>query len=263
MSKLRGRRSPADRAGARRPLRLSSRRRAVLPAPSAPTAADALICGDPARALTIAQHVMTQPRMATTIAASGATPGRPPAGRLTSRRPGSARRARSPCSRARRSRGPAAIRIGTCAAIAPTPALGASVVAGPRIGARRRQRRARRRPARSAGPGPDGRPRRGRRGADGAGRQRRPPTPRPESRAAGAGPRGRRRAFDLQSRGGPRRSAARVGVAVAAACSSPRRRRAGPRTSRSRVAGPAGWRLRKRRGEPPGRESLRPRLEGP
>ena len=31
--------------------------------PSAPTAADALICGDPARALTIAQHVMVQPRM--------------------------------------------------------------------------------------------------------------------------------------------------------------------------------------------------------
>ncbi len=31
--------------------------------PSAPTASDALICGDPARALTIAQHVMVQPRM--------------------------------------------------------------------------------------------------------------------------------------------------------------------------------------------------------
>ena len=31
--------------------------------PSAPTAADALICGDPARALAIAQHVMVQPRM--------------------------------------------------------------------------------------------------------------------------------------------------------------------------------------------------------
>jgi uridine phosphorylase len=31
--------------------------------PSASTAPDALICGDPARALTIAQHVMGQPRM--------------------------------------------------------------------------------------------------------------------------------------------------------------------------------------------------------
>lgn len=31
--------------------------------PSAPTAGDALICGDPARALAIAQHVMIQPRM--------------------------------------------------------------------------------------------------------------------------------------------------------------------------------------------------------
>lgn len=31
--------------------------------PSAPTAADALICGDPARALAIAQRVMVQPRM--------------------------------------------------------------------------------------------------------------------------------------------------------------------------------------------------------
>jgi purine-nucleoside phosphorylase len=31
--------------------------------PSAPTAADALICGDPARALAIAQHVLVQPRM--------------------------------------------------------------------------------------------------------------------------------------------------------------------------------------------------------
>jgi purine-nucleoside phosphorylase len=31
--------------------------------PSAPTAPDALICGDPTRALVIAQHVMRQPRM--------------------------------------------------------------------------------------------------------------------------------------------------------------------------------------------------------
>ncbi len=31
--------------------------------PSAPTAVDAVICGDPARALAIAQHVMVQPRM--------------------------------------------------------------------------------------------------------------------------------------------------------------------------------------------------------
>ena len=31
--------------------------------PSAPTAADAIVCGDPARALVIAQHVMTQPRI--------------------------------------------------------------------------------------------------------------------------------------------------------------------------------------------------------
>lgn len=31
--------------------------------PSAPTATDALVCGDPARALAIAQHVLVQPRM--------------------------------------------------------------------------------------------------------------------------------------------------------------------------------------------------------
>ncbi len=31
--------------------------------PSAPTAADAVICGDPARALAIAQHLMVQPRI--------------------------------------------------------------------------------------------------------------------------------------------------------------------------------------------------------
>lgn len=104
--------------------------------PSAPTAADGLICGDPARALTIAQHVMVQPRMSNHNRGLwgyyGETPGGLP---ITVQATGIG--------------GPSAvavltesielglrrvIRIGTCSAPSGDPALGSAVIVETAIG---------------------------------------------------------------------------------------------------------------------------------
>jgi hypothetical protein len=99
--------------------------------PSAPTAADALICGDPARALAIAQHVMVQPRMSNHNRGLWGYHGETPSGRaLTVQATGIG--------------GPSAVvvlgeaaelgvrrfvRIGTCAAVGPVPhTIGSAVV---------------------------------------------------------------------------------------------------------------------------------------
>ncbi|MFN8114092.1 MAG: hypothetical protein U0R51_12960 [Solirubrobacterales bacterium] len=106
--------------------------------PSAPTAADALICGDPARALTIAQHVMVQPRMSNHNRGLWGYHGETASGRaLTVQATGIG--------------GPSAVvvlgeaaelgirrlvRIGTSAAIGPCPhALGSAVVVGSAVAA--------------------------------------------------------------------------------------------------------------------------------
>jgi nucleoside phosphorylase len=98
--------------------------------PSAPTAVDAVICGDPARALAIAQHVMVQPRMSNHNRGLWGYYGETPAGMpLTVQATGIG--------------GPSAvavlaeaiglgvgrvIRIGTCAGAGRTAALGSPVV---------------------------------------------------------------------------------------------------------------------------------------
>ncbi len=99
--------------------------------PSAPTAVDALICGDPARALTIAQHVMTQPRMSNHNRGLWGYHGETLEGRpLTVQATGiGAPSAVAVLAEAADLGVRRLIRIGTCAAIAPTPhALGSAVV---------------------------------------------------------------------------------------------------------------------------------------
>lgn len=98
--------------------------------PSAPTAADAILCGDPSRALTIAQAVLPQPRMSNhhrglwgywgeteggvglTVQATGI--GGPSAVTVLGELAGLGVRR--------------AIRVGTCAATGSTPPLGAALV---------------------------------------------------------------------------------------------------------------------------------------
>jgi hypothetical protein len=110
-----------------------SYRRAAVPfylRPSAPTASDALICGDPARALAIAQHVLTRPRMSNHNRGLWGYYGETARGRpLTVQATGigapsaAAVLAESAHLGVRR-----VIRIGTCAAIGGSPALGSAAV---------------------------------------------------------------------------------------------------------------------------------------
>jgi len=105
--------------------------------PSAPTASDAILCGDPSRALTIAQAVLPQPRMSNHHRGLwgywGETEG---GGELTVQATGIG--------------GPSAvtvlgelvelgvrraIRVGTCVAAGPEPALGSALVVGAAIAA--------------------------------------------------------------------------------------------------------------------------------
>lgn len=105
--------------------------------PSAPTAADAILCGDPSRALTIAQAVLPKPRMSNhhrglwgywgetesggelTVQATGI--GGPSAVTVLSELVGLGLRR--------------AIRVGTCAVTGSTPALGSSLVVSAAIAA--------------------------------------------------------------------------------------------------------------------------------
>jgi uridine phosphorylase len=101
--------------------------------PSAPTAADALICGDPARALTIAQHVMVQPRMSNHNRGLWGYYGETPSGRaLTVQATGiGGPSAVVVLGEAVELGGRRFIRIGTCAAVGPGPhELGSTVVVG-------------------------------------------------------------------------------------------------------------------------------------
>lgn len=98
--------------------------------PSAPTAPDALVCGDPARALAIAQHVMVQPRMSNHNRGLWGYHGETPAGReLTVQATGiGAPSAVAVLTEAIGLGVRRVIRIGTCAAIGGAAALGSPVV---------------------------------------------------------------------------------------------------------------------------------------
>ena len=98
--------------------------------PSAPTAADALICGDPARALTIAQHVMVQPRMSNHNRGLWGYHGATPSGlELTVQATGiGAPSAVAVLAEAAELGIRRIVRIGTCAGVGPVPqSLGATV----------------------------------------------------------------------------------------------------------------------------------------
>lgn len=104
--------------------------------PSAPTAADAILCGDPGRALAIAQRVMVQPRMSNHHHGLWGYHGETPAGReLTVQGTGIG--------------GPSAIvvldelaelgvrraiRVGTCVSAGPEPAAGAGLLVTAAVG---------------------------------------------------------------------------------------------------------------------------------
>jgi uridine phosphorylase len=104
--------------------------------PSAPTAPDAILCGDPGRALAIAQRVMVQPRMSNHHHGLWGYHGETPAGReLTVQGTGIG--------------GPSAvvvleelaelglrraIRVGTCVAAGPEPPAGAGILAATVVG---------------------------------------------------------------------------------------------------------------------------------
>ncbi len=104
--------------------------------PSAPTAADAILCGDPGRALAIAQRVMVQPRMSNHHHGLWGYHGETPAGReLTVQGTGIG--------------GPSAvvvlgelaelglrrvIRVGTCVAAGPSPPAGAGLLVTAAVG---------------------------------------------------------------------------------------------------------------------------------
>ena len=99
--------------------------------PSAPTATDALICGDPARALTIAQHVMLQPRISNHNRGLWGYYGETPAGRpLTVQATGiGAPSAAAVLSEASDLGLTRLVRVGTCAATGGDhPPLGGTVV---------------------------------------------------------------------------------------------------------------------------------------
>ena len=98
--------------------------------PSAPTAADALLCGDPARALAIAQKLLVKPRMSNHHRGLWGYHGETPAGaELTVQATGiggpSAAIVIGELAELGLRR---AIRVGTCAAPAATPPLGATLV---------------------------------------------------------------------------------------------------------------------------------------
>jgi len=98
--------------------------------PSAPTAPDALICGDPARALSIAQHVMVQPRMSNHNRGLWGYHGETPSGRaLTVQATGiGAPSAVAVLTEAIELGVRRVIRIGTCAAIGGAPPLGSTAI---------------------------------------------------------------------------------------------------------------------------------------
>ena len=99
--------------------------------PSAPTAAAALVCGDPARALAIAQHVMVQPRMSNHNRGLWGYHGEAPSGlELTVQATGiGAPSAVAVLAEAAELGIRRLVRVGTCAAVGPVPAaLGATVV---------------------------------------------------------------------------------------------------------------------------------------
>ncbi|HWO49948.1 MAG TPA: hypothetical protein VNM42_08770 [Solirubrobacterales bacterium] len=99
--------------------------------PSAPTAADALICGDPARALAIAQHVLVQPRMSNHNRGLWGYHGETPQGRpLTVQATGiGAPSAVAVLAESIELGVRRLIRIGTCSGSGDAHALGAAVVA--------------------------------------------------------------------------------------------------------------------------------------
>ena len=98
--------------------------------PSAPTAADALLCGDPARALAIAQALLVKPRMSNHNRGLWGYHGQTPSGaELTVQATGiggpSAAIVIGELAELGLRR---AIRVGTCAAPGPEPALGAKLL---------------------------------------------------------------------------------------------------------------------------------------
>jgi hypothetical protein len=97
----------------------------------APTAAHAILCGDPARALLIAQAVMTEPRMSNHHRGLWGYWGRTPEGaELTVQATGIGGPSAAVVLNELGDAGlRAAIRIGTCAAAGDAPALGEAVVA--------------------------------------------------------------------------------------------------------------------------------------
>jgi len=98
--------------------------------PSAPTAPDALICGDPARALAIAQHVLVKPRMSNHHRGLWGYHGETPDGRpLTVQATGiGAPSAAAVLAEAIDLGVERVVRIGTCAALGGSPPLGTAVV---------------------------------------------------------------------------------------------------------------------------------------
>ena len=99
--------------------------------PSAPTATDALVCGDPARALAIAQHVLVQPRMSNHNRGLWGYHGETPRGReLTVQATGiGAPSAVAVLAESIELGVRRLIRIGTCAGTGTAHAFGATVVA--------------------------------------------------------------------------------------------------------------------------------------
>lgn len=105
--------------------------------PSAPTAPDALVCGDPARALAIAQHVLAKPRMSNHNRGLWGYYGETASGRpLTVQATGiGAPSAVAVLAELVHLGVERVIRIGTCAALGGSPALGsAAVVTAARAG---------------------------------------------------------------------------------------------------------------------------------
>lgn len=98
--------------------------------PSAPTAPDALICGDPARALAIAQHVLVKPRMSNHNRGLWGYHGETPAGLpLTVQATGiGAPSAAAVLVEAIGLGVERVVRIGTCAALGGSPPLGTAAV---------------------------------------------------------------------------------------------------------------------------------------
>lgn len=100
--------------------------------PSAPTAPDAILCGDPGRALAIAQRVLDRPRMSNHHHGLWGYHGLTPTGaELTVQATGiggpSAVVVISELAQLGLRR---AIRVGTCAALGPAPAVGSGLIAG-------------------------------------------------------------------------------------------------------------------------------------